>query len=254
MTKIFQFKNTILAEFIEICNKNSLWYSLDNYSLLSLVNDLEYWNETDHHEVFMTFESYEKLKNLYPNKVLDSVKYSDYFSLQNKFVYDIFKINDDCPFININIIIPSSISRIKKFFKNKNKIKSFSQFYSTINYTNIPKIKNKITLSKFVKPFLKSINYKDINEYLYDEKYEGFIITSPIINNSFLKKWLTNTDFHLRIFEKDGMKINVINEYKNYLKNVYGNKWNEIKNIEIDKRYINVKNIIKYEAFDEKEN
>ncbi|BAP39516.1 hypothetical protein [Metamycoplasma canadense] len=249
MNKIFNNKLNILKEFIEICNENSLWYSLDSKSLLSLVNNLDYWYKTDYYQVFMTFESYEKLKEIYPNKILDSVNHSDYFSLQNKFVSNIEEINKDCPFIDINIIIPTSIKKVKKIFKFKNKIKSSVLFFSSISFTNIPKIKNKIKCSNILKNFFKLINYKDINEILEDYNYEGFLVTSPIINNNFLKKWLVNTNYNLRIFEKDGLKINVIAEYQNYLKNIYGINWKQIDKIEIDFQHLTPINIIKKENF-----
>ncbi|WP_369991406.1 hypothetical protein AB8O52_00135 [Mycoplasmopsis arginini] len=253
MTKIFKNKLAILKEFIDICNEHSLWYSLDNESLLALVNDLDFWEKTDHYEVIMTFESYEKLRELYPNKILDSVKHSDYYSLQNKFVENINNIYEDCPFIDINLIIPTSIEKIRKFYKHKNKSISYHQFFASINYTNIPKIKNKIFLSKIIKNFKSSLNYKDFINQLHDDNYEGFIVTSPLINKVFLTKWLTNTNYNLRIFEKDGLKINVINEYQSYLKNIFGSEWKKIRNLDLKYDFISCTGIIKHEEFKEME-
>lgn len=245
MTKIFENKKNILREFIEICNNNSLWYSLDNLSLLACINKLDFWNNIDHYEVFMTFQSYEKLKELFPNKILDSVKHSDYFSLQNKFVHDINLINQEIPFLNINIIIPTTVKKIKKFFNLKNKIKAFTLFYSSMQKTNIGVINQKIRLARMLKPLIKNLNYKDIFENLYDENYEGFIISSPLLNKNSLAKWLTNTNYQLLKFEKDGLEINVIAEYQNYLRNIYGNKWKELEEIDIPFYYTSVKDIKK---------
>ncbi|SYV89617.1 Uncharacterised protein, partial [Metamycoplasma alkalescens] len=137
----------------------------------------------------MTFQSYEKLKELFPNKILDSVKHSDYFSLQNKFVHDINLINQEIPFLNINIIIPTTVKKIKKFFNLKNKIKAFTLFYSSMQKTNIGVINQKIRLARMLKPLIKNLNYKDIFENLYDENYEGFIVSSPFLNKNSLAKW-----------------------------------------------------------------
>ncbi|PZV99968.1 hypothetical protein [Metamycoplasma auris] len=245
MTKIFENKEKILASFIEICNENSLWYSLDGNSLLAAINNLDYWYNADHYEVFMTFESYEKLKQLYPKKILDATMHSDYYSLQNKFLEDISLMNEDSAFININIIIPTAVKKIHSFFNLKNKIKSFCLHYYSMDKSDIYAVRQKIRISRLIKPFIKGLNYKDFNEFLYDKKYEGFLITSPLINRGALRKWLTNTNFERIKIKKNNLEIYVIAEYQNYLKNLFGSSWKQISQISIPYYYIDTKNIIK---------
>ncbi|AZZ65632.1 hypothetical protein DMC14_002455 [Metamycoplasma phocicerebrale] len=254
MNNIFENKLNILKEFMEICNENSLWYSLDSNTLLALVNNLSYWDQIDHYDVMMTFDSYEKLRNLFPNKVIDSVKHSDYLSLQNKFVFDVSKIYEECPFVNINLVIPTTTKRVKKYLKYKNRIKAFVNHFSTMNLTNISKIKSKIRTAKFLKPVVKGINYKDIYNILYDEENEGFLVTSPLINKKSLKKWITNISYKLINIEKNDLKFKAIYEYDYYLKSHYGRNWSKIEEIEIDYLHKNVIDIDKYETIIDENN
>ncbi|WP_238543385.1 hypothetical protein [Metamycoplasma auris] len=245
MTKIFENKEKILASFIEICNANSLWYSLDNSSLLAAINNLDYWYNTDHYEVFMTFSSYEKLKQLYPKKILDSTSHSNYYSLQNKFVEDISLIDTDSPFLNINIIIPTTVKKIHKFFNLKNKIKCFCLHYYSMDKTNVYALKQKIRLAKLIKPFIKNLNYKDFNEFLFDKNNEGFLVTNELMNKEALHKWLTNTNFERIKIKKNNLEISVIAEYQNYLKNLFGSAWKQISDLSIPYYFIDAKNISK---------
>ncbi|MBN4089310.1 hypothetical protein OF364_01535 [Mycoplasma enhydrae] len=251
MTNIFENKIRILKEFIDICNQNDIWYSLDENSLLALKNDLSYWNETDHYDVMMTFESYEKLRRLFPDKIIDSVKHSDYFSLQNKFVQDIKEIYNECPFININLIIPTTTKKAKKFVKCPLKIKSYINHYASMTNTKVASIKSKIRLAKTLKGLTKSFNYKDVVDLLYDQEQEGFLVTSALINRHSLRKWITNISYKLITINKGDLEIKIISEYANYLRNIYGKNWASIDNLATNYLHCNIIDVDKYDTIQE---
>ena len=220
-------KDEILKLFVDICNENNYWYSLDDLSLLSLFSNKQINEKIDHHSVMMTYESYESLRAKYPNHVLDNAKHSEYHSLQIKFLENSENIFLEQPFININLIIPTTVNKINNFINLKNKIRSIFAFYKTYKQTNILTLRHKIKMIKSFAKFVKPLLYKTLVNDIYDENYEGFIITSPIITKNILKKWIPHTSFKLIDAKLNEINVKLFFEYENYLIEIYGKKYFE---------------------------
>ncbi|WP_373434992.1 hypothetical protein [Metamycoplasma equirhinis] len=248
MNNIQKEKNEILSEFCSICETNKIWYSLDEISLLSCYSNENWAENIDFHTVMMTFDSYEKLKELLPNRILDNTNHSDYFSLQNKFVLDNKNIYAKQAFININLIIPTKAKNIKKYLKFRNKRKISINHYATMSSSNIPKINNKIWLSKFAKKFTRLLTYKDVVNSLYSDEYEGFLVTNSIINHFSFKKWISNLSFKLNNEICAESPCKVIAESEIYLKNLYGSNF---KNKEPEQLLYIHRNCIDIDLFNE---
>lgn len=218
-------KIQILKQFIDICNENNYWYSLDDLTLLSVFSNKNIDDKLDNYSIMMTFESYEALRAKYPKYVLDNAKHSEYHSLQIKFLENSEDIYIEQPFVNINLILPTSVKKINKFVNLKNKIKSSLGFYKSYKQSNILSIRNKIKLSKLFSFCIKPLLYKSMVNELYDENYEGFIITNPIISKHMLNKWIPHTTFKLVDEKLNGLDVKILMEHKNYLSQLYGKKY-----------------------------
>ncbi|ACF07060.1 Uncharacterised protein [Metamycoplasma arthritidis] len=232
MNLVKENKLKILKDFVKICDENHLWYSLDGNTLLLTISTKNFDDNLDHYEVMMTYESYEKLKAKFPQHILDNTKHSEYYSLQNKFVYDAINIFDSQPFLNINLIMPTQIKKIKKYLNCSNRVRSFVEHYATYNNTNA-KVKHKVNIAKLLWYFIKKITYKDLINALHEEEFEGYIVTSPFIKKQiYLSRWLSNISFKTKdVIFLGNLTTKVISEYESYLINQYGQNYldHEIK-------------------------
>ncbi|TPI01917.1 hypothetical protein [Mycoplasma struthionis] len=187
MNTLIMKNKEILKEFVSICEENDLWYSMDNLSLLSFFNGYILDENIEHFEVMMQYKDYEKLKYLYPQRVLDSMSHSEYFSPQNLFIsankkeYNL----ENNVFIKINLLIPSNQKNILNYLKFKNRKRAFMSHY--LHYYDLKNFSNKFKsfLAKILKPSTKLINYKDIYEILYIQNAEGYIATEGLIKKKF---------------------------------------------------------------------
>ncbi|MDC8927069.1 hypothetical protein PR254_01210 [Metamycoplasma hyosynoviae] len=232
-------KTEILKQFVEVCETNSLWYSLDEKTLLLAFTKNNFDDFMDHYEVFMTYDSYEKLKLICPKNVLDNSKHSRYFDLQCKFISDINNIYENQPFLNINLILPTTIKKLRKFVSYKNKKKSQINHYLSYRNTNVSSIKNKIVLSKLLRPFYLTFSYKELINSLYTDEYEGFIITQNIITKNIIDKWIGNLSFRTKNVILNSLTVKVIEEYEDYLINLFGKNYAEFIPNEPANWYIN---------------
>ncbi|WP_412031747.1 hypothetical protein [Metamycoplasma buccale] len=228
MTNVSENKNKILKDFSLLCEESKLWYSLDNESLLLAITSKNPENLIDHYDVMMTYDSYEILKSKYPDNIIDNTKHSEYGSLQCKFVYNSTNIFEESPFININFILPTKIKKVKNFISLKNKAKSFAWHYSTYNSTNVRKIKNKINIAKLLKLSCNKLIYKDLINSLYDEEFEGYIVTDTFVNKHMIHKWIPNITYKRKTIMFQDMEIKILNEYDIYLNNLFGPNYNQI--------------------------
>ncbi|WP_369085745.1 hypothetical protein AB5V95_02205 [Metamycoplasma spumans] len=257
MNKVKEEKYKILKKFSDICKQNNLWWSLDSHSLLALFSENNLLEELDHFDVMMDIFSYSKLKNIVPELILDSTLHSDYYSLQNKFLENPNNFYEEQSFININLIIPTKLKKVKQYIKFSNRYKSFVNYYATLSSSNVGKLNNKINLSKLLKKHTKLITYKDIVNSLFDDAHEGFIITEPIIKKSSTNKWISNVSYKISDDKIQDIDIKYINEYDQYLINIYGEKYKKISSIFNNLMFVNPVDIVKYnqsDAFEDLEN
>jgi lipopolysaccharide cholinephosphotransferase len=98
----------------------------------------------------MTIESFEKLKRIRPENVVDMSFYTNNKNLTVSFVYNDNDISSPQPYIQIRILIPTSV---KKVYRYKSIL-----FY----------LKNKIQN--------KSLNLKNSINNLYHKEFQGYFL------------------------------------------------------------------------------
>lgn len=190
-----EIKNT-LQNFIEICEKNNIWYSLDNMFLLGVIRHSGFvpWHEKM--EVFLTIDSINKLKRLYPKNIVDSTIDKSFDSLTLAWVQNNKKWKEHLPFIQIRIAIPTTLEKVKKFQSIKGKI---------------------VRLWKN-----KHDSYKRAVEELYEpKKYQGFFLPSTRkdpVNGS----WIHVISSKVEKKEIFDVQVNVLKEYNAVLENWFG--------------------------------
>ena len=214
-------KIEILEEFIIICNENKVWYSLDEDSLLLAYAKNDFSEYLDNFTVILTYESYELLKQKYPQKFLDNSKHSQYFSLQIKFMNNIQNIYESQPFLDINLLLPTKINKLNKFITFRNKLKSIKCDYLSYNETNIKKISNKIYWWKLLGLY-KTLSYKTMINAIHDESFDGYVVTNKIVTRNWINKWIPNVSFKIKEIDFFGLKVKALFEYEPYLRNIYG--------------------------------
>ena len=171
-----------LQHFVDSCEQNNLWYAADSSTLLGTYRHGGFvpWNKKA--EVMMTRESYAELRRLFPHNVIDSSIDSSYKSLLPSFVSEVSTWEDEAPFVQIRIVVPTTIAKVKAF-----------------NNTS----KNLISRAMH-----KKSNIKNAINSLFDNKYEGhYWITS---NDSKLKdSWHPTFSFDLTKKTFNTIQINV---------------------------------------------
>ncbi|QJR44374.1 hypothetical protein [Mycoplasma miroungirhinis] len=250
MNKIRMNKEFILQSFCKLCEENNIWYSLDNYSLLFAVTGFNYTENLDYHEVMMTFESYEKLKQLFPDRVIDNTKSTQYFDKQIKFLHRDDLVYTATPFLNINLVIPTTVSKVKKYLNTKNKLKDWIYKNKTFKDTNISSIKFNKIISKFLSLFIRKNTYKALVNILYDKDYEGFFVLSSRSKN-IVNNWINNITYRTTNYTLKDIKVHVLDEYKEYLTNVFGELGAKYENITKpinNYQYINTVDYIKLDS------
>lgn len=232
-------KNEILKKFVDICNELNIWYSMDEKSLLLLFSNKDFINNLDCHSVMMTLDGYETLKANYSNNVLDNINNSEYRALQCKFVENNSDIYSDQPFININLLIPTKIDKLRKVINFKNRYLSSLNNILSYKDTNILGIKTKLFFNKLLKRHFSPLTFKSLYNEIYDEHFEGYIVTKNIINKTLYSKWIPNLSF--KTLEKDlnDLPLKIIYEYETYLKNMYGENYPSYIVKESNIRHIN---------------
>ena len=190
----------IFSEFIKICNENKIWYSATNNTLLGTIRHGGFVPWFEKIQVMMTPQSYRKLLRLFPKRVIDSSIIDRYKGLQAAFVNDSSKWDVHTPFIEIFIVVPTTIKKVKKF-------KSL-----TIN------IKDKI--------LFKKQNLRNSIDQLFDIQNEGFfLITNK--KASVVKNWINNLSFETITKKFGPLDVQIIAEYESILENQYGKNYME---------------------------
>ncbi|MCK5866831.1 MAG: LicD family protein [Mycoplasmataceae bacterium] len=201
-------KIELLSEFTQICKKEKIWYSMDEESLLGVVCRGGFVPWMRKIQVMMTVKSYMKLKKLFLNRVTDSsIDKRLKNNLKGYFIDNKKDIINPQAFIEIRILVPTSHKKIKKF--------------------------RKVDLLERFKH--GRMNTKRAINILDDQKFEGYIALE-FKRQKFDHSWIQVFSQEVKTMEFEGVKVDVIKEYKVVLTDWFGENYNNIKN---PKRFYN---------------
>lgn len=191
-----------LHDFIEIADKNNIWYSMDDQSLLGTIRHGGFVPWEEKVQVMMTESSYSRLKRVAKNKVIDSSDNPEIKSLCGYFVSDNKDIKSEQGFVEIRVLSPTTTSKIRKFRSHTYKIK---------NMLKTRKINTKTSLND-----------------LHDARYEGYL---PLESRKqdIKSSWIQALSFDLVEKNYLGIKVKVIKEYKRTLMAWFGDEFMSAK-------------------------
>ncbi|QJG66961.1 hypothetical protein [Mycoplasma phocoenae] len=241
MTNVEKNKFKILQEFCYLCDQHDIWYSVDQYTLLEIVTQTQYNQVLNNFSVMMTLKSYEQFKNLFPNRILDNTMIDKYSDIQPKFVVNIDNIYNDYPFLNINLLIPTTEKKVKNIKKVNNKLRMWAcHFNSQIMAKNVSILLKKM-IAKTLLKLLKPITYKELANILVAKKYDYFYVLSYKKSS-----WINNISYKREIKTFKNFEVKIISEYNDYLTNTFGLKYKQTK---IPKKKYEYQNSIEYKKF-----
>ena len=112
----------LAKEFVTICKNENIWYTADNGSMLGAIRHKGMIPWDDDFDVMMTPESYRQLKEKYPNRVVDTDE-KGYPLLIPKFMKDKTKFLESAVFVDIFIVVETTMDKILEYrsFKNKSR-------------------------------------------------------------------------------------------------------------------------------------
>ena len=185
-----------IKKFINLCEENNIWYSLDNYSLLGLKRHGGFVPWVEKFQVFMTDLSYEKLAKLFPKNVLDSSKNPKIRSYKSFFVEDYNDWKKKQDFAEIRIAVPTSVKKVLKFKGN---------------------LLNNL--------FKRNYDLKVAINKLYEEKYEGFYLLDNDKKTN--KLWISNLSFEREKGSFGSINVQFIKEWNKVLISQFGENYME---------------------------
>lgn len=173
----------ILAkEFVKICEKENIWYTVDNGTMLGAVREKGMIKWDDDFDVMMTPESFEKFKKLYPDRIIDTDN-KNYPLLIPKFMFNKNDFLSSAVFVDIFILVPSTKKQVKNFCKFSNKLRFAMQ---AVHTTWIPYSKTSKIFQLVTKPFKKlpkRMTYNDSIKMLHSKNPTlHFTIDNPYYN------------------------------------------------------------------------
>lgn len=187
-----------LQEFIEIANKNNIWWGMDDQSLLGTIRHGGFVPWVEKIQVMMTEDSYKRLRRVAHGRVIDSSDTKEIKNLCGYFIKDIKDFKSEQAFVEIRILSPTTAAKIKKFKSPAYKAKSL--------------LKN------------QSINTRTALNMLHDVRFEGFLpleSRKQSVNGS----WIQAMSFETVEKQFLGIKVNVIKEYKRVLEAWFGENY-----------------------------
>lgn len=187
-----------LEEFTQKCDDNGIWYAADRATLLGTQKHggLIPWDKRA--QVMMTNTSYAEFKRLFPHHIIDSSIDKSYKSLMPSFIDERSTWRDEKPFVQIRIVVASTLSRIKNF-KNP--------AVNVLNFAASRKDNTKIAIND-----------------LLEKRHEGFFtITSR--NASLTKNWYPTLSFETKEVTLNDMLIKIPVDFKELLTNWYGENY-----------------------------
>ncbi|NQZ65632.1 MAG: hypothetical protein HRT99_00250 [Mycoplasmatales bacterium] len=185
----------IFKEFIEFASKEDIWFSMDSYSLLGAIKYSGFVPSEEKNQIMMTVDSYNKLRRLAPSKIVSSLNDKTIKKFKSFYVKDNKSSFYNQPFIEIRILCPTTIKRIKNFYSFKSKTKDF--------------FKRKI----------RNLN-KAIND-LQDQKFEGYLLLESE-KQDINKNWIQTLSFKTVNKKFNGLSVPVIQEYEEILSKQFG--------------------------------
>ncbi|WKX02418.1 LicD family protein [Candidatus Mycoplasma mahonii] len=188
----------LIKEFIEICGKEKVWFSAGKSSILGMVRHGGFIPWNNKFEVIIKPDGYKKLMRLYPDNIVDSSTNRKYKKLQSAWVRNNKNIDEKQPFIEIVLLVPTTLKKIKHYRSINSMIYNFLTF--------------------------RRDNIKHAIDDLHVRKHEGFFIINSR-RSSVVKYWIHNITFetvNLKLLE---ILIPVFKEYKTLLVNWYGDDY-----------------------------
>ncbi|WKX02592.1 LicD family protein [Candidatus Mycoplasma mahonii] len=226
----------LAKEFVNICEKNNIWYIADNGTLLGAIRNNKIIPWDDDFDVSMTIHSFKKLKKLFPERIIDTNE-KGHPLLIPKFLVSRMLYLSSVVFVDIFLIVPSNDKNIKKFTSFRNKTRFAMQcVHSKWNNFNIgTKILWLITL--WVKCISKKMSYEEAISILEVPKKQAmyfYTIDNSIDPIKMNKQKILSLKRDKIKFEDFEIYIPI--EYKNILINKYGKNYMIPKKYEIFKK------------------
>lgn len=199
-----------VKHFTEICDANDIWYSVDKETLLGtkVFGGFLPWKLK--FEVMMTVESYNKLKRLYRENVIDSFVDKTFDSFSVAFVQNIFTWEKEAPWISIRVIVPTTVEKANKYLS----------FWTRITH----KLKRKRT------------DIKNAIDSLADSKPEGYFLLEKNFKHH-ESRWTKSIVFDLDKMDFEGLKVNVISNAVPVLIGWYGENYKKVTQPEVTYAY-----------------
>lgn len=191
-----------VKHFVDICDKEDIWYSVDKESLLGIKVYGGFLPWKLKFEVMMTIESYNKLKRLYRENVIDSFVDATYDSFSVGFVQDLFHWEKEAPWISIRVIVPTTAEKANKY------LSLWTRLTHRITRTRT-NIKNAI------------------DSLVVHDKPEGYFMLEKNFKNS-TTRWANNIVFDLDKMDFEGIQVNVISNAVTVLIGWYGPDYKKV--------------------------
>lgn len=188
----------IFIKFIELARKKDIWFAMDNNSMLGVVRHSGFVPWEEKIQIMMTIESYNKLKRIAPKQIATSSTDKRIHNLKAYFVENNKIINKDQAFIEIRILVPTTLKKIKLF-------KSL--------------LKRTIDLMK-----RKQKNNKKFINDLYAKRFEGFLPLESTSQN-IAKSWIQTLTFKTVNKKFNELDVPIPVEYKEILSRWFGNEY-----------------------------
>lgn len=193
----------ILQNFVDICNENKIWYSLDNMFLLGAIRHSGFipWHEKL--EVMVTVESFNKLKRLFGKNIIDSSIDRSFDSLTAAWVEDNKQWKKDQPFIQIRVAIATTTEKLKEFQSTKQK------------------------LTRIWKRQEDNIK-RAIDELYTPNKFQGYYVLTNR-KGSVQRNWIQVLTFKMETINILDVAVNIPKEYKAILESWFGKGYMDAK-------------------------
>lgn len=232
----------ILESFDNKCKQSNIWYSLGNKTLLSVVTGNDYYSNNNFLEVLMTNESFEKLKILYKNNVIDNSLNSLYLNINPIF----FELGNNVV-IKIFIIAPASIKKTEKTYSILNQVRCYVSY--NLSIPEMKKIK-KLWI-KNISCFFSPITWQEIYSKVYKEKQQGYFVIGDF-NTNINNNWIPSLTFKMENRNFLDLSVPIIVEHQLYLHKKFGPNWSNFVDKKRKKSFFWINDVIaKYYSIEE---